>query len=155
LADLLRMHLQQEGIDPDSGPDLSDVVVAFRERAKTLKELARVCIFLFRDFDHYDEKAAGKNLTEAAGELLQWLYAAFAELPQWQSAALHDAVQNVTEQSGLKFGKVAQPLRFAITGGAASPSIDVTLALLGRAKTLNRIRYALAYIAQRGASNAE
>jgi glutamyl-tRNA synthetase len=64
-------------------------------------------------------------------------------------------VQNVTGQLGLKFGKVAQPLRFAITGGAASPSIDVTLALLGREKTLQRIQQALVFITEQSANDAD
>jgi glutamyl-tRNA synthetase len=155
LADLLRLHLQHAGIDPDSGPDLIEVVSAFRERVKTLKELAEICAFLFKDLDHYDVKAAGKNLTEAATEPLQRLYDVFVELPQWQATVLHDTVQNVTGQLGLKFGKVAQPLRFAITGGAASPSIDVTLALLGREKTLQRIQQALAFITEQSANDAD
>jgi glutamyl-tRNA synthetase len=155
LADLLRLHLQHAGIDPDSGPDLIEVVSAFRERVKTLKELAEICAFLFKDLDHYDVKAAGKNLTEAATEPLQRLYDVFVELPQWQATVLHDTVQNVTGQLGLKFGKVAQPLRFAITGGAASPSIDVTLALLGREKTLQRIQQALVFITEQSANDAD
>lgn len=148
LAELLLPHFQQAGINPDSGANLSDVVVAFRERAKTLKELVQVSTFLFKEFEEYDAKAARKNLTAEAAEPLQRLQQLLSELSDWQREKLHDIVQNVTEELGLKFGKVAQPLRLAITGGAPSPSIDETLALLGKEKTLARIQRALLFIGQ-------
>ncbi|MFO1371086.1 MAG: glutamate--tRNA ligase [Candidatus Competibacteraceae bacterium] len=142
----LSWHIGQLGIDPSVGPALSEVVKAFRERAKTLKEMAENCAFLYRDFADYDEKAAAKNLTGAAKMPLQRLCAALAQLPEWRAEPLHTAVAQVAEEAGLALGKVAQPLRVAVSGTAVSPPIDVTLELLGRPRTLARLERALAFI---------
>ena len=146
LADLLHEQLQQLGIDSTHGPALSAVVDAFRERAKTLLEMAQSCAFLYHEFDHYDDKAARKNLNQAALEPLQQLHTAFAALSDWNGAAAHATLLATAETMQLKLGKIAQPLRVAVTGTAASPSMDVTLELLGRDKTLLRIDRALQHI---------
>jgi glutamyl-tRNA synthetase len=60
-------------------------------------------------------------------------------LAEWTAPALHGAVQAFADARSLGLGKVAQPLRVALTGGTISPPIDATLALLGREKVLARI----------------
>ncbi|CDH43631.1 glutamate--tRNA ligase [Candidatus Contendibacter odensensis] len=145
----LSWHIGQLGIDPSEGPELTEVVKAFRERAKTLKEMAENSAFLYCEFEAYEEKAASKNLTVAAEAPLQQLHEALAAVSEWQGESIHAAVSRVAEQSGLALGKVAQPLRVAVSGTAVSPPIDTTLELLGRCKTLARIKRALDYIQQR------
>ncbi len=142
----LSWHVGQLGIDPSEGPALIEVVKAFRERAKTLKEMAENSAFLYREFADYDEKAASKNLTAAAETPLRGLRKMLATLPEWRAESIHAAVAQVAENSGLPLGKVAQPLRVAVSGTAVSPPIDLTLELLGRAKTLARIQRALEYL---------
>ncbi len=142
----LSWHIGQLDIDPSAGPALTEVVKAFRERAKTLKEMAENAAFLYREFAAYEDKAAGKNLTAAAEMPLQKLHEALAAVSEWQADAIHAAVNQVAETTGLALGKVAQPLRVAVSGTSVSPPIDVTLELLGRQKTLARIDRALAYI---------
>ncbi|MFZ1828960.1 MAG: glutamate--tRNA ligase [Candidatus Competibacteraceae bacterium] len=144
----LSWHIGQLGIDPSAGPHLTEVVKAFAERSDTLKDMAQAALFLYQDFADYDPKAASKNLTAAAEALLRQMQAALAALPEWRSAPIHEVVKGVAEVNGLALGKVAQPLRVAVSGAAVSPPIDVTLELLGRPKTLVRIERALAYIAQ-------
>ncbi|HMZ27141.1 MAG TPA: glutamate--tRNA ligase, partial [Elusimicrobiota bacterium] len=73
---------------------------------------------------------------------------AFAALPEWRAEPIHEMVKKVAEEQGLALGKVAQPLRVAISGTAVSPPIDITLELLGRTKTLARIDRALRHICQ-------
>ena len=72
-----------------------------------------------------------------------------ATLDEWDGEKLHQVVVDVAESLSLKMGKVAQPLRVAIVGRAASPGIDVTLQLVGREACLRRIDMALAYINKR------
>jgi glutamyl-tRNA synthetase len=72
-------------------------------------------------------------------------------LEDWTPETLHRVVERVAEELGEKLGKVAQPLRVAIVGRAASPGIDVTLQLVGKEATLRRIDQALAYVAKREA----
>jgi len=75
-----------------------------------------------------------------------------AALPLWTAEAIHEAVLGVAEAGGLKLGKIAQPLRVAIAGRAVSPPIDVTLALVGRDRALQRIDRALAHIGSKAAA---
>ncbi|MCB1824130.1 MAG: glutamate--tRNA ligase [Candidatus Competibacteraceae bacterium] len=142
----LSWHLGQLGIDPSEGPQLADVVQAFAERSDTLHDMAQAAIFLYQEFEQYDAKAANKHLTAAAGEPLRRLHEALAALSEWRAQPIHEAVKGVAEAGGLALGKVAQPLRVAVSGTAISPPIDVTLALLGRRRSLTRIKRALAFI---------
>ncbi len=153
IAHLLSPHMGRLGIDPATGPDLVDVVKAQQERARTLVEMAEISAFFYRDFDDYDPQSAKKNLRPAAREPLQAAREALAALEEWSPETLHATVNQVAERLELKMGKVAQPLRVAVVGRAASPGIDVTLHLVGKDACLRRIDRALDYIAARAAAS--
>jgi glutamyl-tRNA synthetase len=145
LAQYLKPHLSALGVaDPDVTA-LAAVAVAQRERAKTLKEMAQNSLFFFRDFDSYDEKSAKKNLTAEAGKALRAARTQLAGLDAWESAAIHGAIERVATELAVGLGKVAQPIRVAVSGTAVSPPIDSTLAILGRERTLRRIDTAIRY----------
>lgn len=146
IARQLAWHLGRLDIDPSAGPDPAAVVRAFRERAQTLAEMADMVQYYYREFEAYDDKSARKHLKPQAAAPLARLLEVLAELPEWRGAPLHQAVEQVTGELELKMGKVAQPLRVAVTGSAASPGIETTLELLGRERTLSRIRRALDYL---------
>jgi glutamyl-tRNA synthetase len=146
VAHHLSYHLGLLGIDPTQGPDIVEVVKAQAERAKTLVEMAANSVFFYRDFDAFDEKAAAKNLTADAADALGDVRDRFSALAAWESGLIHDVVVQTAEQRGLKLGKLAQPLRVAVTGNTISPPIDVTLKLIGRERTVARLDKALAYI---------
>ncbi|MCW8825294.1 MAG: hypothetical protein OQK78_02610 [Gammaproteobacteria bacterium] len=122
------------------------LVEAQRERARTLVELAEISAFYYRDFEAFDEKAAKKSLTEAAVAPLNLLKQKFAAIDEWQREPLHAVVKAVVEELELGFGKVAMPLRVAVTGGAPSPDLDLTLYLIGREATIRRIDQAISHI---------
>jgi glutamyl-tRNA synthetase len=143
----LQWHLEDQAINTADGPALEDVVVALRERTKTLKEMAAASRYFYQDFESYDEKAAKKNFKGEARQVLQQLGVQFSAVTEWDGEVLHQIVLDTAEKLDLKLGKVAQPLRVAISGQAATPGIDVTLTLLGRAKTLARIQRAIDFIA--------
>ena len=71
---------------------------------------------------------------------------AFESLGEWSRDALHARVASVVKQLDIGFGKVAMPLRVAVTGGMPSPDLDLTLFLVGRDATLRRIDQAIAWI---------
>jgi glutamyl-tRNA synthetase len=147
VAHHLSYHLGRQGIDPASGgPDLIEVVKAQRERAKTLAEMAQNSAFFYKDFADYDPKDAASHLKPEVEKPLKDLRERFAALPLWEAQAIHEVVAGVAEAQGLKLGKIAQPLRVAVAGRAVSPPIDVTLMLVGREKTLERLDAALEYI---------
>ena len=149
IAHLLSPHIGELGIDPAEGPDLVEVVAAQQERASTLVEMAQISAFFYKDFAEYEPKAAKAHLRPVAEAPLQALKQALAELEDWQADAIHQVIHDVAEALELKMGKVGMPLRVAVAGCGASPSIDITLQLLGKDKTLRRIDQALAYIEQR------
>jgi glutamyl-tRNA synthetase len=146
VAHHLSWHLGRREIDPTQGPDMVALVEVQRERCKTLVEMAEESVFFYKDFEQYDEKAAKKNLKPAGLDVLRLLHEELEKLDGWAREPIHRVVQAVAERLELKLGKVAQPLRVAVSGRAVSPAIDTTLALLGRAKTLERIQRAMEYI---------
>jgi len=147
VAHHLSHHLGAIGIDPANGPSLLDVVVAQRERAKTLKEMAEASAFLYREFSDYEPKDAKSHLKPDVVEPLTELKEQLASLPDWTPELIHAAVVGTAEKRGLKLGKIAQPVRVAVAGRAVSPPIDVTLQLLGRERTLQRLDRAIRHAA--------
>jgi len=143
VADHLRGHLARLGVDPSDGPDLAGVVVALRERSKTLVEMAEGARFFFSDHLAYDEKAVAKHLGEEGRRALNAVGESLAGLDTWTTEIIHDAIEQLPQGAAGKWGQVAQPLRVAVSGTAVSPPIDQTLALMGREKSLARIAGAL------------
>ena len=140
----LRAQLRRIGVGSDDQALLEGVILAQRERAKTLKEMAHNSRFFFIERIEIDPKAAAKHLGGDAPSMLAQVREQLHALPQWNAAAIHTVLAELAArlQSGL--GRIAQPVRVAVTGTAVSPPIDVTLELLGRARTLARIDAALA-----------
>jgi len=150
VAKHLEWHMQQRGIDAATqGPALIELVKAQRERCKTLVEMADASLYFYQDFTEYDAKAAKKNFKQGTEVALQALLDAFNSIAEWQGEKLHEIVLQTAETLELKLGKVAQPLRVAVCGAGMSPSIDVTLSLLGREKTLKRLEFAINYIKEK------
>ncbi|MGB5199331.1 MAG: glutamate--tRNA ligase [Sedimenticolaceae bacterium] len=143
IAHLLSSHLGDLGIDPADGPDLLAVVEAQCERASTLVELAQISAFYYRDFDTIEETAAKKAFKPGADQALNAVRVKLAALTHWERAEIHGAIQEVVDDLGVGFGKVAMPLRVAVTGGTPSPDLDLTLYLVGRAMTVRRIDRAI------------
>jgi glutamyl-tRNA synthetase len=155
IARLLSPHMGRLGIDPTTGPDLVEVVRVQAARAKTLGELAEISAFFYRDFDDYDPAAAKKHLRPVAREGLERVRAAFELMAyeDWTPEQIKRVVEGVSEELGVNMGKVAQPLRVAVVGRAASPGIDETLLLVGKDATLRRIDRALDDLATRAAAD--
>ena len=151
IARLLSPFMGDIGIDPAPYPPLVEVVRAQQERARSLVEMAEISAFFYRDFDAYEETSARKHLRPVAREPLEMVRQVLAAIEDWQPDILHQAVVDVAAELGLGLGKVAQPLRVAVVGRAASPGIDITLHLVGREACLRRIDRALNHITQSAA----
>ena len=146
VAKHLAWHMNKKGIDLANGPELVGIVKAQRERSKTLVEMANASDYFYQEFEAYDEKAAKKNFKQDTDLVLQRLMDEFSQLDTWNGEKLHQIVLDTAEIMGLKLGKVAQPLRVAVSGAGVSPAIDITLSLLGREKTLARMARAIEFI---------
>jgi glutamyl-tRNA synthetase len=148
----LAWHFERAGIDPSSGPPLTDLIGVQAERVKTLKEMTAQSRVFYGDLGDYDEGAAQKHLRPAAEDPLRAVGSRLADLARWEPDRLDEAVRITAAELEVGMGKIAQPLRVALTGTAVSPSIDKTLWLIGRDRSLERIRRALEYVMTRAAT---
>jgi glutamyl-tRNA synthetase len=139
----LQSQLKRLGLPSNDQSLLEGVIVAQRERAKTMKEMAQNSRFFFTDQVEMDPKAAAKHLTAAAVPVLQKVRERLAAVTEWSTAAVHTVLNDLATELQTGLGKVAQPVRVAVAGSAVSPPIDATLALLGRDRTLARIDAAI------------
>ena len=149
LGALLAGQFERMGIDMSGGAPPSLLARVQRERARTLAEMAEKSRFAFEEYVEFDERAAKKHLRPAALEPLEAARARLHALADWEPAALHAAVAECAEALSLNLGKVAQPLRVALTGAAASPAIELTLQMVGRDAALSRIDRAIARVRER------
>jgi glutamyl-tRNA synthetase len=136
----LAYHLQRIGIDPATGPNPADVVVALRDRVQTFVEMAQRAVLWYGPITEWDPKAIEKHLrTETAPAVLAKAKEELAALAEWTPEAVHGAVERTAAALELGMGKVAAPLRVAMTGTQVSPSIEHTIYLCGRDVALARI----------------
>ncbi|GAA0261759.1 glutamate--tRNA ligase [Rhodanobacter caeni] len=144
LAAEFEWHLARAGIDFSQGPAPADVIVALRDRVHTLKEMAERAKIWYAPIVEWDEKAVAKHLKNAsAPAVLEAAKTLLAECT-WQPEPIHEVIAQVAAKLDLGMGKIAQPLRVAMTGTQVSPSIEHTIYLAGRAESLKRIDDALA-----------
>jgi glutamyl-tRNA synthetase len=143
VAARLRPFVEAAGAAVDAAR-LERVVLAFRDRTKTLAEMAEAARPYFGRGITLDEKAAQKHLGAESRPVLARVRELASKVSDWKAAPLEEVVKAVSEQSGVSMGKVAQPVRVAVTGSTASPGIGETLELLGRDEALARIDAALA-----------
>ncbi len=147
LAKLLVPFLEAKGLNVNDGPDMVAVVKTLQERAGTMVEMADGAAFYFTDVIEYEEKAKAKFLTADKKDLFATLVAELEKCEVFNEAALEAAFAVIMEKTELKFGKIAQPLRVALTGGTASPSIYHVLEVLGKDVALQRIKAAVTALA--------
>jgi glutamyl-tRNA synthetase len=149
LSDHLLPFLKNLGYPAEKGHFLNQVVETLNARAKTLAEMAAAASFYYLDDIVHEPDAASKVLTPDALEPLQLLHEAIAALTDLTKENLEKAFLSVMEQTGLKLGKIAQPVRVALTGKTASPGIFEIIEIIGREKVLNRITRAINFIQSR------
>ena len=142
----LEWHLREAGYDLAKGPAPADIVLALRDRVQTLKEMAERAAVWFGPLVEYDEAAVAKHLKPAAGAPLADARERLAALGEWTVDAISTALHDTAAALELGMGKVAQPLRVAITGTQVSPDISYTVYLAGRDEALARIDAALAKV---------
>ena len=146
LSQLFNHYLETLSLDTFKGPPVEAVFVVQREREKTLRDMAEQSWYFYKDIDAYDENAAAKHLRAEVLEPLTQFREALASLVGWHKETIHETLKETAAACNVKLGKLAQPVRVAVTGGTVSPSIDVTLELIGRERTLSRLQHALDYI---------
>jgi glutamyl-tRNA synthetase len=121
-------------------PAFENALPGLKERAKTLVELLDGARFLLDERPLVLESAAEQLLTPQARALLAKLHGRLAALPEWTAEGAEQEVRALAEESGVKLGALAQPLRAALTGRKTSPGIFDVLVALGREESLGRIQ---------------
>ncbi|BCT91417.1 glutamate--tRNA ligase [Lysobacter helvus] len=142
----LEWHLRAQGYDLAAGPSPADLVVALRDRVQTLKDMAERAAVWFGPLTQYDDAAVAKHLNAAARAPLAEARTRLEALDTWSAENVGVALHAAADALGIGMGKVAQPLRVAITGTQVSPDISHTVYLAGRDEALRRIDAALAKV---------
>ncbi|MCA9586050.1 MAG: glutamate--tRNA ligase [Myxococcales bacterium] len=131
--------MEQRGLTGVTADAVKRALYTIRDRAQTFVQAADMLDYFFRDEPVLDEKAAAKHLTGEAAARLDGLRAAL-EGAEWTEAALEASMQAHLEQTGLAIKDVAQAARVALTGRTASPGLFQVMFVLGRDRSLERLR---------------
>jgi len=142
----LAPFLRKEGIQTDTADHLERVIASLQPRSKTLVEMSRQALFYFRDDFEYEEKPARKFLKASAVAPLKLLTEKLATASDFSEAGLETVFKAVMDETGLKLGKIAQPVRVALTGRSASPGIFEIVSIIGRERVLARLKRAIDHI---------
>ncbi len=134
-----------------SSPDLeylSRVVATLKARSKTLMEMAEAARFYFQDPRPYEPEGADQFLNPGTAPFLREAIQALEDLPDLTEGTLTGMLRDLAAQAGVKLVAVAQPLRVALTGRTASPSLTDVISLLDKEESVKRLAYALEFIEQ-------
>lgn len=136
----LAWHMEKLGIDTTKGPSLAEIIDAQAERTKTLKEMAERSRYFYEEVILSEE--IQKQVTADVVPALRMISEGLENLEHWTKENIHAVITQTVESTGLKFGKLAQPLRLILTGGTVSPPIDQTIQLIGQKKAAERLNRA-------------
>ena len=143
LAEQLVDFYTASGVVAEDKDFLQQVIPIFIERSKTLVDFVAQTRFFFVNTVEFVAAATEKFFNPAIVEPLQYFHDQLNALADWNKEAIYDVIQATLEKFELKMGKFAPVVRVAVTGDKVSPSLDVTLLLLGKEKTIQRLACAL------------
>jgi glutamyl-tRNA synthetase len=142
LVEDVKPFLEARGHHEFSDDWIGKMVNTLRERARTLVELVDLASYYLADDLTIDPKAAAKFLKPDSRPMLAELADRLSDVQPWEAASIQKAFERVMRDRNLALGKIAQPVRVAVTGGSASPGIFEVLEVLGRERSLVRLRRA-------------
>ncbi|MFO7989875.1 MAG: glutamate--tRNA ligase [Desulfotignum sp.] len=142
LVSPLLPHLKTLGIEAADDLFTRQVVETLQPRSRTLKDMAAAARFYYVDAPEMDEKAVAKFLTPEVCDMLNQTADAIDAVSEYTQPALEEVFKKIMAEFNLGFGKIAQPLRVAVTGTTVSPGIFEMLLVLGKDRTVQRIRRA-------------
>ncbi|NOY70257.1 MAG: glutamate--tRNA ligase [Deltaproteobacteria bacterium] len=146
LAVHLIPFLEERGIKAEAGPFLNSVIKTLKPRSKTFIEMADSAVFYFIPPETYEEKGVKKFFKPGAADLIDRTCAGIENVEPFDKPGLEDVFTDIMEKSELKFGKVAQPVRLALSGKTVSPGIFEMIEALGKAETVARLKNAADFI---------
>lgn len=146
IAGLLSPFLKEKGLQVEVDKKLVMIVKELSQRARTLRDIANSLGYFYAPEVEYDEKAANKFLTPQILDVLRDLSEKLSSLEDFTIDNMHGIFEQVMEERDLKLGKIAQPVRVALTGGTVSPGIFEVMNIMGKDMVLERLNKAVQYI---------
>ena len=146
LLNHLKYHLDSQSINTNNGPNIEDVVENLRDRSKTLTEMANNCAMFYQDFDSFDSDLAKNVFQTKCRPILESLHSGLEALDSWTAEKIHNVIMKICENRNIGFAEVGQPFRLALSGNGKSGSIDKSAQLVGKDRTLSRLKMAIDFI---------
>ncbi|MBZ0092610.1 MAG: glutamate--tRNA ligase [Sulfuricellaceae bacterium] len=137
LAQLVRPFMAADCCDPGHGPRLEDAIGLLKERVNTVEELADAAVYFYRPLTPHQDSMA-QHVTPDVLPALRDMRDKLAQV-EWNRAAINALMKAIVAEHGLKFPKLAMPLRLLVTGETQTPAVDAVLELVGREETLRRM----------------
>jgi glutamyl-tRNA synthetase len=149
LLEILEPFLKERGYPPKPVDYLEAAVHTLIPRSKTLQEMSDGMRFYLKDDISYEEEGVKKFFTSDSAIILKQVTEEIDHIPVFDEKELENAFRSVMERTGLKLGKIAQPVRLALTGKTASPGIFEIILILGRDRVVHRLAKAADFIEKR------
>jgi len=146
LSGLLIPFIDKKGYKIEYNELLQKIISVFRERSKTLTEMADSSEFFLKEEIDYDRKAAEKFLKPELIEIFQILIDKFDKLQTFSQETIETIFKELSSEKSMKLGKIAQPVRVSLTGSTASPGIFEVIEILGKKKVIGRLNRAVEFI---------
>jgi glutamyl-tRNA synthetase len=143
VADRLIPFIKEMGLEPGERDRLVPIVKNLKERAKTLKEMAGMGTFFFRDDMEYEEKAREKFLTRETKPVLEGFLKGFRALPSLNEEDQRRLIEGMAQEREKKLVDIIQPIRVALSGKTVSPGIFEVITILGKETVEKRIKKAI------------
>jgi glutamyl-tRNA synthetase len=150
LSRLLMPFLEKRGVKVDDIKYLAKIIKGFKERSKTLEEMADKAMFYFKDEIEYQPKAAKKFLTLETADVFSEVIGHFEKAKDFSEEEIETIFDKITSERNITLGQLAQPHRVALTGGTASPGIYEVIANLGKERVIKRLKSAIVFIKNSG-----
>ena len=146
LARLLTPFLEKREVKVDDLQYLAKVIKGFKERSKTLEEMADAALFYFKDEIDYQTKAVKKFLTLKAVDIFTEAISYFERAENFSEGEIEAIFNKITSERNISLGQIAQPHRVALTGSTASPGIYEVISNLGKERVIKRLKDAIVLI---------
>ncbi|CAL1329302.1 glutamate--tRNA ligase [Candidatus Providencia siddallii] len=146
VANHLKWHIKKQNIDINDGPSLIELVNLFKNRCKTLKEMAKSCIYFYEEFNDFNFDDAKKYLNKTSYIFLEEIKSKLNLIKDWNHKNIEQVVKNAVIKFKVSMGKICMPLRIAITGITKTPNLYIIIYIIGKFRSVSRIEKALNFI---------
>jgi len=150
LAKLLIPFLEKRGVKVDEKQYLIKIIKGFKERCRTLEEMADAAMFYFKEEIVYETKASKKFLTPEISDIFNEIINHLENIKDFSEKKIEAIFNQIQSEHNITLGQLAQAHRVALTGGTASPGIYEVMSTLGKERVIKRLKAAIAFIKDSG-----